>query len=292
MAEAVMNDARQTFLMFCPDFCDPVYRSHPLYENMVTAFEPPLKGNFARQAVLRSKGMLGVVTAFAGQWPHATYMAPGGVTCQVTEEKLTKCEAALDEYQRWYEEEVLGCSTDQWLDILTTEDFLSWLEQHPNTGAGLYAGFGRSIGLHHLGQGTSYLLSCGSYPSPDSDGFLMPGGYLNGDSVEPFDHHQVQEHTRYSWFTDDGPAHPWDSTTTAEHGQDRGQYSHSKAPRYADQVVQLGPMVDLFPAGDPLIVSWMRREGPNAWLRQLTRLHRACPGHATHAPDHCRVEGR
>jgi len=31
----------------------------------------------ARQAVLRSKGMLGVITAFAGQWPHATYMAAG-----------------------------------------------------------------------------------------------------------------------------------------------------------------------------------------------------------------------
>jgi hydrogenase large subunit len=33
-------------------------------------------------------------------------------------------------------------------------------------------------------------------------------------------------------------------------------------------------MVDLFLADDPLIVSWMRAEGPNAWLRQLTRLHR------------------
>ena len=33
-------------------------------------------------------------------------------------------------------------------------------------------------------------------------------------------------------------------------------------------------MVDLFVAGDPLIASWMRAEGPNAWLRQLSRLHR------------------
>ena len=64
-------------LMFCPDFCHAAYRSHPLYEKMVTAFEPPLKGYFARQAVLRSKGMLGVITAFAGQWPHATYYGTG-----------------------------------------------------------------------------------------------------------------------------------------------------------------------------------------------------------------------
>src|SRR5215472_15230372 len=177
MAEAVMSDVRQTFLMFCPDFCHPTYQSHPLYQRIVEAFEPPVKGYLARQAVLRSKGMLGVVTAFAGQWPHATYMAPGGVTCQVTAEKLALCEKAIDEYQSWYEKEVLGCSSDQWLAIQTTENFLDWLEEHPNTGAGLYARFGRSIGLQHLGQGTSHLLSCGSYPGPDNDGFLMKGGY-------------------------------------------------------------------------------------------------------------------
>jgi len=135
MAEAVMNDVRQTFMMFCPDFCHPAYRCHPLYPEIVAAFEPPLKGYFARQAILRPKGMLGVITAFAGQWPHATYMAPGGVTCEVTAEKLAKCEAAIDEYQAWYETEVLGCSSDQWLSLETTEDFLSWLDEHPHTGA-------------------------------------------------------------------------------------------------------------------------------------------------------------
>ena len=93
-----MNDARQTFVMFCPDFCHPAYRAHPLYEKMVTAFEPPMKGDLARQAVLRSKAMLGVITAFAGQWPHATYMAPGGVTCEITAEKLAN-EAARKEQE-------------------------------------------------------------------------------------------------------------------------------------------------------------------------------------------------
>jgi uptake hydrogenase large subunit len=274
MAEAVMNDVRQTFMMFCPDFCHPAYQAHPGYQDIVQAFQPPLKGNFPRQAVLRSKGMLGVITAFAGQWPHATYMAPGGVTCEVSAEKLAICTAAIDEYQSWYENQVLGCSSDQWLRLRTTDDFLSWLDEHPRTGAGLYAGFGRSIGLQHLGHGTCHLLSCGGYPSPAHDGFLMPGGYFDGARVNPFDQHQVREHTHYSWYADNGPTHPWDSVTKAEHGHDRGQYSHAKATRYAGQVVQVGPLVDLFLSGDPLIVSWMQAEGPNAWLRQLTRLHR------------------
>ncbi|HUO39467.1 MAG TPA: nickel-dependent hydrogenase large subunit [Mycobacterium sp.] len=274
MAEAVMNDARQTFLMFCPDFCHPAYRSHPSYPDLMAAFEPPIKGHFARQAVMRSKGMLGVITAFAGQWPHATYMAPGGVTCDVTAEKLAACETAIDAYQSWYEHDVLGCSSEQWLQLHTAADLFGWLADHSMTAAGLYAGFGRSIGLQDVGRGTPHLLSCGCYPSPEHTGFLMPGGYLDGAGISPFDHRRVREHTRYSWFSDDGPTHPWGSVTRAEHGADRGQYSHAKATRYAGEVVQLGPMVDMFLAGDPLITSWMQAEGPNAWLRQFARLHR------------------
>ena len=219
MAEAVMNDARQTFVMFCPDFCHPAYRSHPLYEKMVTAFEPPIKGYFARQAVLRSKGMLGVITAFAGQWPHATYMAPGGVTCEVTARRnWPSVRPRSTSTNRGMRQRCWAVPVTSGWDFTDAEQFLGWLEEHPDTGAGLYAGFGRSIGLQQLGQGSEYLLSCGCYPRPDNNGFLMPGGYLNGERVEPFDHHQVREHTRYSWFADYGPTHPWDSVTTAEHG--------------------------------------------------------------------------
>ena len=55
MAEAVMNDARHTFLMFAPDFCNPAYKQHPLYDTMLAAFEPPFKGRLARETVQSSK---------------------------------------------------------------------------------------------------------------------------------------------------------------------------------------------------------------------------------------------
>ena len=35
----------------------------------------------ARQTVNHSKRILGIVITFGGQWPHSTYMMPGGVTC-------------------------------------------------------------------------------------------------------------------------------------------------------------------------------------------------------------------
>ena len=52
------------------------------------------------------------------------------------------------------------------------------------------------------------------------------------------------------------------------------RYSFAKAPRYKGKVVQLGPLAELVIAGDPLITSFFKAEGPNTWLRQFVRLHR------------------
>ena len=80
MAESVMSDARQTFLMFAPDFCNKTYSTHELYDQVMELFEPPFKGSIARQTVQYSKHILGIIMAFGGQWPHSTYMLPGGIT--------------------------------------------------------------------------------------------------------------------------------------------------------------------------------------------------------------------
>ena len=62
--------------------------------------------------------------------------------------------------------------------------------------------------------------------------------------------------------------------TKPEYRADSDRYSFAKAPRYKEKVVQLGPLAELIIAGDPLITSFFRAEGPNTWLRQFARLHR------------------
>jgi uptake hydrogenase large subunit len=95
-AESVMSDARHTFLMFAPDFCNEAYRNHPLHPRVMEVFEPPFKGRLAAETVENTKRILAVVIAFGGQWPHSTYMMPGGVTCTLDESKLAECSAAID----------------------------------------------------------------------------------------------------------------------------------------------------------------------------------------------------
>ena len=110
-----MNDARHTFLMFAPDFCNAAYADHALYGTGHGAVRAAVQGPDRPQTVEHSKQILAIVIAFGGQWPHSTYMMPGGVTCPLDEERLAECSAAIDAYADWYERVVLGCTIDDWL---------------------------------------------------------------------------------------------------------------------------------------------------------------------------------
>ena len=287
MTESVMSDARHTFLMFTPDFCNPVYRGDKLYAQMLELFEPPFKGRLARETIQYSKQILGIVIAFGGQWPHSTYMAPGGVTCALNKLKLAECLSVIESYIRWYEQSVLGCSSERWLSVDTASKFFEWLDEtgsHSKGALGLFARFGRSIGLHKIGKGSANLLSSGSYYDPErwrppylDRSCLYPAGFYNGgtNQVEEFSHEHVSEHLRYSWFEDHGGGrHPWQSETKPDYRPDSEAYSFAKATRYKNRVVQLGPLSDLVIAGDPLITSLFQQEGSNTWLRQFCRFHR------------------
>lgn len=53
---------------------------------------------------------------------------PGGVTCALDEDKLAECTAAIDGDQAWYEREVLGRTSEEWLALETAEDLDEWME--------------------------------------------------------------------------------------------------------------------------------------------------------------------
>ena len=287
MAEAVMSDARHTFLMFAPDFCNAAYKKHPLYEAILAAFEPPFKGRLARETVQSSKHILRIILEFGGQWPHSTYMTPGGVTCPLTRDKLTSCLATIEAYVEWYEKAVLGCSTDRWLSLKNVDDFDSWLdesEKHHEWRRRVNHPIWAVNRITELRQGGVQSVKCWLHYDPenwqppyDDRNVLIPGGFYDAETKEvlPFSHLEITEHVRHSWFVDyGGGRHPWDGETIPDYRPDSDRYSFAKAPRYKGKVVQLGPLAELIIAGDPLITSFFKAEGPNTWLRQFVRLHR------------------
>jgi hydrogenase large subunit len=280
LAETLQSDLRQSFLFFTPDFCNTAYAEHPLAGELQQAFAP-LKGDVVRGCLQATRDIVGIVAIFGGQWPHSTYMLPGGISQPANVRRLLDTQDILARTGEWFENAVLGGPLTEWLAIDSAAALQRWQEATParqRSALGLFNRFARDIGLHRLGRGTPHLLSFGVNPLPGEAGSQWPAGVFDGDSGEiaALDHLLINEHVRHSWFLDyPGGRHPWQGETIPEHLPDSDRYTWAKAPRYGDRVMQTGPLAQLRIAGDPLIADLLASEGDNTWLRQFARLRRA-----------------
>jgi len=284
MAEGIQNDLRQTFLFFAPDFCHPRYRGQPLFDELMAAFEP-FRGSIHRETLAMTRKAVEIIAHFGGQWPHSSYMLPGGVVNPPNPRTLLASRAVLDEMQQWFEKSILGDSLDNWMAVDSARALFDWLSQAgPARGAlALMTRFARGLDMHKLGAGTPHMLSYGAWCDPERwgapcDMHLATSGFYDGEAgrIEPLDQERINEHVRYSWFRPyDGGRHPYEGETIPDYQPTSDRYTWAKAPRYGDKVVQTGPLAELFIAGDPLIVDLYKSEGGGAWLRQFARLRRA-----------------
>ena len=285
MAENVQSDLRQSFLFFTPDFVHPRYAGQALSADIEAAFAP-LKGRVVRSALTASRKVVELVALFGGQWPHSSYMLPGGITRGANARDIIDCEDIVDQVIEIYERDVIGDSLDNWLALAGGDAFFAWLEKpaHAASAVGLLTRFARAIGLQHIGAGARHFLSAGSWHDPQrwqppySDTpSLLPGGlyHADGGQLDPFAPEHINEHVRHSWYRPyPGGRHPFEGETVPDYQPDTDRYTWAKAPRYGEQVVETGPLADLLTGGDALIRDLQAREGPNAWLRQFARLRR------------------
>ncbi len=287
IAEGIQSDLRQSFLYFAVDFCHERYAGHPLRDALIAAFEP-FRGWAHLETLARTRRVVEIVAHFGGQWPHSSYMLPGGVTTPANPRRLVECGTVLDETRRWFEERVLGGPMDEWLALDSADALFAWMER-PGRGdaaLGLLTRFSRAIGLHRVGVGTPHMLSYGAWCDPERwgppfDAHLLPGGFHDGDSgrTERLDQGRINEHVRHSWFRPyPGGRHPYDGETVPDYQPSADRYTWAKAPRYGDRVVQTGPLAELLIGGDALIGALHAAEGGSAWLRQFARLRRVAVG--------------
>ena len=282
MAEHCQSDVRQSVLMFLPDFAAAHYASHPLYAEAVKRYAP-LAGERCIDTVRHTKTLLEIIAILGGQWPHSSFMVPGGVTYVPPLTELNQCRYILKHYRRWYEQSVLGSTLERWQAVHSAADLDVWLKEHPDGDVGFFLRFAREAGLHALGRGHGNFVSYGSLELPGDTAVtgngtqLVGAGFVAGNErVLPFDQAQAAEHVASSWYADyEGGRHPFEGETEPRAtGADGKKYSWSKAPRYADLPAETGPLAERIVAGDPLFNDLLRRDGVNLVARQLARLTR------------------
>ena len=79
--------------------------------------QTPLKGAYA--ASIASKA----IAVFAGQWPHSSYMIPGGITADPTNIDTLKAESYLDTLISFFEKESLGIDIETFLQFESCKEF-------------------------------------------------------------------------------------------------------------------------------------------------------------------------
>lgn len=277
--EHVQSDMRHGILSFAADFTNPAWRGLALYDEAVRRFAP-LSGETVLDAVRETRKVLDIVMIFGGQWPHSSYMVPGGIVSVPSATDISQSRLIITRYREWYERRILGCSLGRWSGVRSEEDLSSWLDEcapHQNGVLGFFIRFCRAAGLDGIGKAHEAFLSFGGpeIPGAGDRARLSPAGFADGTRVSPFSPELISEHVAHSWYVDyDGGRHPSAGETRPwATGHEGKKYSWAKAPRYDGRPAETGPLADMVMRGDPLVTS-LAKLGSSAFLRELARLVR------------------
>lgn len=303
IAESLQSLARHNYGLFIIDFTNKKYAGSKFYDEAVRRWTP-YTGKHYEIGVAISGRPVEIYALFGGQWPHSSYMVPGGVMCAPTLTDVTRAWSILEHIRRsWIEPIWLGCSMERYEQIRSYDDFMQWLEEkpaHATSDLGLFWRMSEDIGLNTFGRGSGRYFSWGylphenKYNKPTVDGrsacVIMKGGFYDGrsDTHKSIDQAQIREDTLHAWYDETSGLHPFDRVTkpTQRNPTDfAGRYSWSTAPTHAELGrLETGPLARQLIAGgkhgeswqhqDPLILDMYRKlGGASVMLRHFARMH-------------------
>jgi Ni,Fe-hydrogenase I large subunit len=303
--ETLQSIPRWFYALFAIDLTNKNYAGAAEYDEIVRRFAPFVGTSYECGVTLSNKPVE-VYAIFGGQWPHSSFMIPGGVMCAPTLSDITRSIAILDYWKHeWLEGQWLGSSIERWMENKTWEDVWKWADENDaqrNSDCGLFLRFAKRAGLDKLGQGSGTYLATGTYfqpelyENPTIDGrnaaLINRSGVYDGKEFHDFNHLNVRESTAHSFYRGDTYLHPWEGVTEPIDpldGHKQGKYSWAKSPRYEVNgkllPLEAGPLSRQVVAGrlgaaahqdyDPLFLDAVTTVGPSVLVRVMSRMHEA-----------------
>jgi len=286
MVEQLQNDIRQSVLLFMPDLIHSSYANQPMYGEAFHRYAV-LKGETTLQTVQETKRLLEIIAILGGQWPHSSFMVPGGVVTVPAASDIIHCRHILRNFRKWYEERILGCALERLDDLRSWRDLQSWLVDasgHHSSDLGFFIRYALELGLDTVGRAHDTFIGCGGPELPkdtavgqaDDPYRFAASGFHGPQGLIPLDPHHISEDISCSHFKDDQPArHPFDGRTVPLDGDSGDEkYSWAKAPRYDGQPAETGPLADMMVSEHPFYLEQVKAGGANVLLRQMARLMR------------------
>ncbi|HHY67518.1 MAG TPA: nickel-dependent hydrogenase large subunit [Alicyclobacillus sp.] len=303
-SETLQSIPRWFYALFAIGLTHRKYSPSKLYEEVVRRWAP-FEGTSYETGVTVSTKPVEIYAIFGGQWPHSSFMVPGGVMCGPTLSDVTRSISILEYYREaWLEKVWLGCSFERWLENKTWKDVLDWLNEkseHRDSDLGLFIRYSLDVGLDKIGGGPGRYLAAGSFFNPEkyrypsiegrNDALIARSGVYDGENFHDFDQSRIREDHTHSFFRGGASLHPFEGVTEPldpVEAQSEGKYTWAKAPRYdlpgkgeisleagplARQVVAGRPGAESWQDYDPLFLNIVKEIGPSVMVRVLARMH-------------------
>ena len=304
LAESLQSLPRHHYGLFMIDMCNKNYQGSPYYEEAVKRWAPFTGVNYELGVTISGRPVE-IYALLGGQWPHSSYMVPGGVMCSPTLTDVTRAWSILEHFRaNWLEPVWLGCSLERYEEIQTYADFMAWLDERPehaNSDLGMMWRMGRDVGLDKYGKGLDKFISWGylphedKYNQPTIDGrnaaVQMPSGVFDGVAGEHklMQQGATREDTTHAWYDEGGAAvHPFERRTNPiqKNTQDfDGNYSWATAVTHAEHGhLEAGPLARELVYGGGHMEEWQHQDGlvldmyknmggANVLLRHFARMH-------------------
>ncbi|MCP8318189.1 MAG: nickel-dependent hydrogenase large subunit [archaeon] len=181
-----------------------------------------------------------VVALWGGKFPHIASYYPGGVLVEPTLERVADSIATL--IYAW-----------EFIALTHIEDIKNLIEANERLKEVTEAVLGARVGLEDIGVGNGNFLCFGMLPQPwnyESDwldtsrrvnSIIKAGTWKADIGKRPLDENKITEDVKYSFYDVPDGLHPWDGQTIPNR-QKPDAYSWTKAPRYDDEVYEVGPL--------------------------------------------------
>lgn len=225
--ELIQNHLKWLYLVIYPEL------SHLLQEKIADSCR--LKGAYA--ASLATK----ILAIFAGQWPHSSYMIPGGVTCDPTHVDSIRAEGLLDELIRWFEKELIGITLDEYSHFSSDKAFLTVTGDMEKIEKML-----KKAKMHEQGFSYDRYLAMGEHA------FSKPSKWVN--------RRMAKVHSKF---------------VTLEEPYSIGEKTYAKNALYQHNSFETGPLARAMIKGVPFIKQMYRQYQDSTYTRVMARSYEA-----------------
>ena len=193
----------------------------------------PLKGAFAASVAAKA------IALFGGQWPHSSYMVPGGVTADPTHIELLQAQNYLQELILFFEKESLGFSLEEFLSFESCKEFSGFNSDIVSLEAALMDAKMHQKGFAH-------------------DRFFVMGAHGFSKVAKVKSTRTFSVESRYI-------------TTQAAYAPQA--QSFAKNALYKDLYYETGPLARLMAKGIPFVKNMHRRYKDSAYSRVMARVY-------------------